>query len=265
MSQSRNTATLPREERPLTGRSVVASVLLGMHPPELSGQRLVRTAALFGVSEGATRVALSRMVAAGELEADQGRYRLAGALLARQVRQEASRRPQVSGWDGSWRVVVVGSAVPRPAAQRAELRKLLTGAHMAEWRPGVWTRPDNLTAGHTTLAPDCTWMSARLQVPARDEELVERLWDLPAWSAGAVALQRRMAGSIGSLRGGRTEALAPCFLTAAAVVRHLQADPLLPSVLLPPRWPGAALRAEYDRYEAAYQALLRSWLRGITR
>ena len=49
-------------------------------------------------------------------------------------------------------------------------------------------------------------------------------------------------------------ALADGFVTSAAVLRHLQADPLLPDELLPARWPGAALRADYDRYDAAYRA-----------
>src|SRR4051812_7185840 len=75
--------------RPLTARSIVASMLLGMDPPESSGRMLVRSGELFGVAEGTVRTALSRMLAAGELEtAGDGRYRLAGPLLARQARQQ---------------------------------------------------------------------------------------------------------------------------------------------------------------------------------
>ncbi len=65
MTQLGNTET---GERPLTARSIVASALLGTHPPVLRGQLLVRLGELFGVAEGTTRVALSRMVAAGELD-----------------------------------------------------------------------------------------------------------------------------------------------------------------------------------------------------
>jgi phenylacetic acid degradation operon negative regulatory protein len=53
--------------------------------------------------------------------------------------------------------------------------------------------------------------------------------------------------------------LAAGFVTSAAVLRHLQADPLLPDALLPSGWPGAALRTEYDRYDAAYRSVLRTW------
>jgi phenylacetic acid degradation operon negative regulatory protein len=63
------------------------------------------------------------------------------------------------------------------------------------------------------------------------------------------------------LERGDTEALADGFVTSAAVLRHLQADPLLPDELLPARWPGAVLRSDYDRYDAAYRATLRAWFR----
>ena len=36
--------------RPLSPRSVIASLLLGMHPPRLSSARLVQWCAVFGVS-----------------------------------------------------------------------------------------------------------------------------------------------------------------------------------------------------------------------
>ena len=77
---------------PLTARSVLASALLGMDPPELPVAQLVRLTTLFGISENRARVALSRMVATGEATTDgSGRYRLAGHLAARQSRQSASR------------------------------------------------------------------------------------------------------------------------------------------------------------------------------
>ncbi len=64
-----------------------------------------------------------------------------------------------------------------------------------------------------------------------------------------------------ALEAGDTEALAPGFVLSASVLRLTQADPLLPTALLPAGWPGAALRAEYDRYDAAYQSLLGAWFR----
>ena len=109
-------------ERPLTARSVLASLLLGMHPPRLAGARLVRWCGVFGIAEGTARVALSRMVDRGELAATDGVYELAGPVRARQRVQEWSLDPDAGDWDGSWGMgAVVGAA--RDAADRAGLAR----------------------------------------------------------------------------------------------------------------------------------------------
>jgi phenylacetic acid degradation operon negative regulatory protein len=56
-------------------------------------------------------------------------------------------------------------------------------------------------------------------------------------------------------------ALAPGFELSAAVLRHLQADPLLPAELLPGGWPGRDLRDDYDRWDSRYRATLQEWSR----
>ncbi|MCU1375406.1 MAG: PaaX protein C-domain protein, partial [Actinomycetia bacterium] len=105
MTTSRNSPEL--DLRPLPARSVLLSTLLGLDPPALPTARLVATARLFGIEEGTARVALSRMVAAGEVEPDDGRYRLAGRLLERQRRQASARHPPAHDWDGRWHLAVV--------------------------------------------------------------------------------------------------------------------------------------------------------------
>jgi phenylacetic acid degradation operon negative regulatory protein len=40
------------------------------------------------------------------------------------------------------------------------------------------------------------------------------------------------------------------FVTAAAMVRHLLTDPVLPDELLPTQWPGLRLRAAYNDFAA---------------
>ena len=44
------------------------------------------------------------------------------------------------------------------------------------------------------------------------------------------------------------------FAIAAAMVRHLQADPVLPAELLPGDWPGDDLRARYADFAALMMA-----------
>lgn len=247
-----------RNARPLTARSVVASTLLGTTPPRLPARALVRAAELFGISEGTARVALSRMVAAGELVADGGWYELAGpSLLDRQQRQQRSRAAATERWDGVWLVAVV-VAERRAAPERAELRDELRRARLGELREGVWLRPDNLgTEWPAVVAEQCTTLRA-VDV---DPELATRLWDLDGWAAAATRLRTRMKPLVRPLEQGSTGRLGEGFVVSAAVLRHLQADPLLPDELLPRRWPGAALRADYDRFDAAYRRVLRDWFR----
>ena len=239
------------ERKTLTARSVLASTLLGLDPPVLSARRLVETAELFGISEGTARTALSRMAAAGEIAADDGRYRLSGRLLDRQRRQDEGRRPRTRTWRaGRWRLVVVTADGARSRAERAELRASLTRLRLAEWREGVWARPDNLDvrAEHE----HCTTVIG--EVDTDDRALAAALWDLEGWATEAGELHDE-------LRRTAPDALADGFVLAAAVVRHLAADPLLPPELLPHRWPGDDLRATYDTWIAGYQRVLADWHR----
>ena len=247
--------------RPLSARSVVASTLLGVDPPRLPSRLLVRSGELFGISEGTTRVALSRMVAAGELALDDGSYHLAGRLLERHARQFASRRDEHPTWDGSWTMAIV-VADRRDASERAALRDAVRQLKLAELREGVWIRPDNLRADASRAAravvdEQCQWFAGE----PRDDAaaLAASLWDLDTWAAGAASLRRDMGALVGPLERGDTSPLAPAFVVSAAVLRHLLADPRLPDALLPAEWPGSDLRAEYDHYDAVFKRVWRDW------
>ncbi len=247
--------------KPLTARSVVASTLLGVEPPRLSTRILVRSGELFGIAEGTTRVALSRMVGAGELVADGAGYRLAGRLLDRQARQTASRLAATEQWDGTWELAMVRSGQARAAADRASLRQALSDLRLGELREGVWMRPANLSTDRSPEARlvatrQCLWVARATVDPAPHPT---DLWDLAAWAAEATALRSELADLLPRLEAGDTGALGVGFVTSAAVLRLLQRDPLLPADLIPARWPGDDLRREYDRYDAAYRGVWRGW------
>lgn len=253
--------TQPRNDR-LTARSVIASTLLGTTPPRLPARVLVEAGELFGIAEGTTRVALSRMVANGELAADDGWYVLRGQrLLERQARQEASRAARTLRWDGTW-VLVVVTAERRAAAARAELRDALVRARLGELREGVWLRPANVAIELPSLVAE---QATTMRATDVDPSVVESLWDLDGWRARANELRHGMRALVPKLERGDTQPLAEGFVTSAAVLRHFQADPLLPDELLPARWPGTALRAEYDRFDRAYRRVLRDWFRANSR
>ena len=236
---------------------MLASTLLGAEPPELPVAHLVRMAGLFGINPNRARVALSRMVASGEATTDgSGRYRLAGHLLARQRRQSASRSGRSRPWRGGWHLVVL-TAAGDTAEVRAARRKVLTGARLGELRQGVWTRPDNLDLElDGALEGEATRFAG---APDDAGALARTLWDLDDWAARSGALMAAMRRS----PPASAEDLAPGFVLSASVLRHLQADPLLPDELLPAGWPGAELRAVYDDYDDRYRAVLADWGRRI--
>jgi phenylacetic acid degradation operon negative regulatory protein len=240
----------------MSARSVVASVLLGSHPPELPVAALVHLCSRFGIAEGTTRVAMSRMVAAGELAPVPSGYRLVGeVLLSRQRAQDEARHPPQEPWDGTWHqgVVVSGS---RSAGERAELRRAFGEARFAEWREGVWMRPANLPvpADARLKAGPVRWLTVR---PLDDSAaLAAELWDLAGWAEHgrrllAVACRRPPEAELSG------DEAAAVFTEAAAVLRHLRTDPLLPAELLPPGWPADGLRETYTSHLEAIQALVR--------
>jgi phenylacetic acid degradation operon negative regulatory protein len=220
----------------MTARSVVLSVLLGAHPAWATASDLIRLTADFGIKETTLRVALTRMVGAGDLIRSADGYRLSDRLLARQGRQDEAMRPRTRAWHGDWHVVIVTS-VGTDARTRAAQRASMYRKRFGELREGVWMRPDNLDLD---LDPD---VADRVRVlTARDdapEQLVAELWDLPAWAQAGHQLLDEMASA--SDIPGR-------FVVAAAIVRHLLTDPMLPDELLPDDWPGASLRSVYHDF-----------------
>ncbi|MER6155386.1 PaaX family transcriptional regulator C-terminal domain-containing protein [Streptomyces sp. NPDC001868] len=235
------------ELRPLSARSVVLSLLLGMRPPELPVKDLVRHVEVFGVAGSTLRAALSRMVSAGDLRRADAVYRLSDRLLERRRRQDEAVHPETRPWDGDWEMAVVTATGRRPA-ERADLRTRLTALRLAELREGVWLRPANLhrtrppgldaAVQHFTCRPDQPTDGPTSGGPTAGE-LAARLWPLDAWAATSEALLAHIE---------RTREPADRFTALAAAVRHLLADPVLPPELLPDRWPGPELRAAYTTY-----------------
>ena len=222
----------------MTARSVVLSVLLGAHPAWATAAELVRLTGDFGIREPTVRVALTRMVAAGDLVRSEDGYRLSDRLLNRQRRQDDAIDPAVRAWDGSWLTLVITST-GNDAKTRASLRNELQDKRFAELREGVWMRPDNVSLD---LGDD---ISSRLRIlraqDGRPAELAAELWDLEGWAKTGSRLLAEMA---------QADDMPGRFIIAAAMVRHLLTDPVLPGELLPAGWPGAELRTAYHDFAA---------------
>ncbi|MGD9620001.1 MAG: PaaX family transcriptional regulator C-terminal domain-containing protein [Mycolicibacterium sp.] len=222
----------------MTARSVVLSVLLGAHPAWATVAELLLLTSDFGIRESTVRVALTRMVAAGDLVRSEDGYRLSDRLLARQRRQDDALNPHRRPWDGTWTVVLITS-VGTEARTRAALRNMLQNQRFGELREGVWMRPDNVAVD---LGDECHGRVRVLRATdAAPVELAMQLWDLSAWAKEGRDLLAAMGGAADV--PGR-------FAIAAAMVRHLLTDPVLPDELLPDDWPGGPLRVAYRDFAA---------------
>jgi len=216
-------------------------------------ERLVRAGALFGIAEGAIRTALWRMAIAGELIAEDGRYELAGRLLARQQRFSDNAAARRRAWDGTWEIDIVEPG-PRVATARQDLRIAARALRLAELREGVWLRPDNLHPARSpehraTIDAQCVRLIGATAPPT----VSERLFDAPGWAAGARSLIDALDDASHPPDELGPGDLAAGFRLSIAVVRHLDADPLLPDELLPAPWPGADLRERYADYHRVYE------------
>ena len=255
--------------RPLSARSVLASALLGADQARLTVAELVAVASLFGISDGAARTCLWRMVSNGELTGDDGSYALAGHLSERRQRvDEASRIDDAAAarWDGTWELAIV-SLERRSAADRLELRKAAVALHLAELREGVWIRPDNLDpqrlpTSRAVLDQQCTHFHCAATDMTADK--MRSLFSLDGWADDAMVLIEAMnveLNSIPSNRDDSTESFTYEFALSIAVVRHLQLDPLLPAELIPDHWPGHMLRNTYRHFDEAFKQRMNSAFR----
>jgi len=211
-------------------------VLLGAHPAWATAAELLRLTSDFGIREPTLRVALTRMVHAGDLVRSDDGYRLSDRLLARQRRQDGALHPVTRDWDGTWTTVIV-TAVGADARTRGAVRIALQDNRFGELREGVWMRPDTLDP----LLPALIRGRVRVLHAADDNpaELARRLWDLRGWSKTGHRLLREMTA---------VNDVPDQFAVAAAMVRHLLADPVLPAGLLPADWPGDRLRSAYAEF-----------------
>lgn len=250
-------------DRVLGARSVLATALLGADQPHLTARELVEMASLFGISDGAARTCLWRMVSAGELTTDDGVYTLAGRLLERRQRVDEAARTDdtvAAPWDGTWELAVV-SQQRRSASARLALRKAAAALHLAELREGIWFRPDNLGRDRlptlrAVLDRQCVhFHGAATDIPA---ETVRSLFDLEDWAVDARRLTQAMGDELDVEAAGAVgvDDFTYQFALSITVVRHLQLDPLLPAELVPRQWPGHALRVTYRHFDEVFKQRL---------
>jgi phenylacetic acid degradation operon negative regulatory protein len=237
--------------RRFSARSLILSVLLGSDPPRLPVAALIDFCSLFEIAPGTVRTALSRLAAAGDVEAENGAYVLAGDLLERRRQQDVGRVAPTTAWDGSW-WTAIALAESRDVNERRRFRTAMEGAKLGELRPTAWMRPANIGAP----PPRDELIVSRGDLPVVESRaLASRLWDLDGLGGRADEL-------VEALTAGEAD-LARRFIALAACLQYLRTEPQLPPELDRDRR-ADALRERYTPEEARFQRDLREFLRVST-
>jgi phenylacetic acid degradation operon negative regulatory protein len=245
-----------------TARSLILDLLSTLRRGTMPVSALVEAGELFGIAGNSTRVALARLLAAGQVERDlRGRYRLgevAGPIADRvgSWRRIADRSRT---WNGGW--IGVHTAASDPGLPRRQRRRRSRALDLLGFRPlqePLYLRPDNLRGGIEALRTELLALGLAQRDPifemrsldALSEARARRLWDVEALRAGYRTMRARIRASSGRLsRISAGEAMVESFTIGGAVLRQLAFDPLLPDAIAPEAERTALVEAmrDYDR------------------
>lgn len=227
--------------RPRGGRAPVAA-LVGLLAP-------------LGIAAPAVRTAVSRMVRQGWLlpmRLVSGPGYVLTPKAARRLDETTARiyRTGRTGWDGRFDLVLLrGRIARRHAARLASLGYGALGEH-------AWVAPrpsDEVDATlHEAGVGYDRFSAGHAAGSAGAAELVARAWDLDGIGSAYeefVAEQRPLVTAVNG-RSTDEEAYATRFALVHAWRSLGWRDPQLPAALLPPRWPGTAAAAFFDRHAA---------------
>jgi phenylacetic acid degradation operon negative regulatory protein len=210
---------------------------------------IIETCARVGISETLVRTAVSRLVAAGQLQGDR-RGRRSFYRLTPEAAQDfaaASRVIYGPAEAAGWRLVA------GPEAALAGLER----AGFARLRPGLALGPDRgpVPDGVAVVAGPSAGDRAALR------DLAVQLWDLRALSEALLAVRMRFAPWLPvaqALPG--PEALALRLLLVHDYRLAVLADPRLPPEALPADWPAAGVRALFARLYLALTPAAEDWI-----
>ncbi len=261
-----------RRQRPLRGGSLIITVFGDAIAPRggaITLRSLIGLMAPFGLTERLVRTSVARL-ATDEWLTSRRVGRLSEYCLAPPGRQrflDATRRIY-SGpspdWAGRWTLVLMPGV---SAAQRHQAREALRWEGFGEPIPGVLAHPSltpaeariHLNAAH--LANQAIILESRAFDPG-DQRLIDAGWDLRELAAG----YQRFIEQFEPVATRVRSPISPqdAFLLRTLLIHeyrkiHLR-DPMLPSSLLPSRWPGTAAyelcRSVYAQVLAAAEAHL---------
>lgn len=252
-------AVLPEQRQPSPKTVILDLLRMTRHQP-VAAAELVSVGKLFGFTESAVRVALTRLVSAGKLEMEPAAgYRLSADTdpLTEYVERWRLGDDRRRDWsDGRWLMVQLPRRPDRSA--RARSLKTLSFIGFREARDGLWVRPDNLAQPLSALR--LLYRQLGLEGDALlyvgmglpDDEAfrwASSLWDLDALRARYRAVLEKLARSRARLPAMTLEdAMAESFRIGGEAIHVLVKDPLLPDEIMraPEREQLAQAMRDYD-------------------
>jgi phenylacetic acid degradation operon negative regulatory protein len=211
----------------------------------LSAPTLVAGADILGVSGNATRLALSRLRAKGEIQlVSRGKY----ALSAMRQNAIAHVRTFKSGfaarvpWKGGFLGALTADLPRGNSAMVARRERALDLSGFREFRHGLWVRPDNLAGGRVVVATHLRRLgldegadTVELELDAGQVAALEPKWNVAEDQARASALADRVHRFLArGTKLSRRVAAAESFWLGDEVLRFLARDPLLPESMADP-------------------------------
>lgn len=227
-----------------SARGLVLSQLSTLGVQRMSVAQLVSAGTLFGIEEGAVRVALGRMVRDGLLVSpERGQYEIGpkGRGLSDKARSWVNAEDRTREWTGGW-VVVFTANLGRRNKTLVRARERALGLYgFVSAVPGLWVRPDNLTMSLAeirtaliTVGLDeaaLTMVVSELEAP--EEFRLNDLWSAQGVEAKCRAALTAMADSRRLVREmDDQQAARETLMVGEAVIRIINRDPQLPDEIV---------------------------------
>jgi phenylacetic acid degradation operon negative regulatory protein len=227
-----------------TAKRLVLSLLSAPSLPEVSITLLQRWGELFEIDAASMRVTVSRLARQGLLASTRrGAYRMGPAGNALAVAASGWRKAEerICSWQGDWLFVHVAHlGRANRGALRARERAFRLGG-FAELASGLWCRPANLREPPTAtrqrltslgLEPDAI-LTRVCDIPGVKNRFLFNLWPRREIERDYRKQLRAMQSSRRRLDRLSLEAAAKeTLLVGEAVIRQINADPLLPNTMI---------------------------------
>ncbi|MEU4562713.1 PaaX family transcriptional regulator [Actinoplanes sp. NPDC023936] len=204
-----------------------------------------------GIEDQPLRLAIRRMIAAGEITQDgrgrRGRLALTDAGRRRLARDRLGLRLALAQdrgeapWDGTWRLLAV-SVPESERAVRDALRRDLADAGAAVVSTGLYVSPHDLSAmvgGGNLVRAVAT--SLDIRGVTSPPEIAELLWPALPIVEGYQVAERAISGS----EDTGVPVVTRQILLADALERAMRDDPLIPLELRPADWAPSRIRRRW--------------------